>query len=150
MAWAIAEDVRVLLPVRTQLIPEDLHGRSRECRSRNGKGMTTALHGKNGSITAKARVALISRSGSTHLAAVIMRSGHEVWECCDWPGFAKANTPVDLVLYDEDLSNELPSSLSVPALMVSERPSGVAAGHLGLASPAAIESALEPLLALAV
>ena len=150
MAWTIAEIVSVALPMLPQLIPEGLHGRSGECRSRNGKGMTTALHGKNGSVTAKARVALVSRSGSTHLAAVIMRSGHEVWECSDWMGFAKTNAPVDLVLYDEDLSNELPSDLAVPALMVSERPSGVAAGHVGLASAAAIESALEPLLALAV
>ena len=92
--------------------------------------MTTALHGKNGSVAAKARVALVSRSGSTHLAAVIMRSGHEVWECCDWIGFAKANAPVDLVLYDEDLSHELPSDLSVPALLVSDRSSGASPSRM--------------------
>ncbi|HEX6812246.1 MAG TPA: sigma 54-interacting transcriptional regulator [Planctomycetota bacterium] len=150
MAWAIAEKAFDRAPARPQRIPEGLHGGSKKCRSRNGKGMTTALHGKNGSLTAKARVALVSRSGSNHLAAVIMRSGHEVWECGDWTGFAKANVPVDLVLYDEDLSHELPSDLSVPALLVTDRTSGAPARHFGLASPAAIESALEPLLAFAV
>ncbi len=114
--------------------------------------MTTALIGKKGSVAVKARVAMVSRNGSAHLASVITRSGHEIVECPDWSGLAAAtlDAPLDLVLYDEDVASDLPCDLPVPALLIAERSSGTPLGQFGSASPAVLESAIDPLVALAV
>lgn len=117
-----------------------------------GIGMTTALIGKEGATAVKARVAIVTRGGASGLAAHILRAGHEIQEFSDWPTClaATASGPLDLVFYDDDLAAGLPGQLDTPAVHVTE--GGVAPGRagLGVIPAAALEAALEPLLAMAV
>src|SRR5436190_12359707 len=123
-----------------------LHRGVGECRSRNGNGMTTALIGKQGALAAKARVAFVTRNGASTLASTFHRSGHELVECPDWPSVAAASAtaPLDLILCDEALLAQLPAEITAPVLALSERQNS---GSIALA---ALETALEPMLALAV
>jgi DNA-binding NtrC family response regulator len=114
------------------------------------EGMTTALIGKQGQFTTKARVALVSRGPVKHsVGATIGRAGHEVLEFTDWSDFAAAavESVMDLVIYDDDQADEVPRQLSVPSMQIGEHPSDSRAS-IGCLSLAQAEAILDPLLRL--
>ena len=108
--------------------------------------MTTALIGKQGAFAAKARVAFVTRNVGSTLVSAFHRAGHELLECADWSGVSAAGAaaPLDLVLCEEGLVAQLPPDVTAPVLQLSDR--SVDGGM----SLAALEAALEPMLALAV
>lgn len=113
--------------------------------------MTTALVGKHGKQATKARVALVSRRGGGSLASTLARMGHDLVEFGDWDAFAAAGPGMacDLVLCDEDSAAASPSDCAAPVLLLSDRSAGPTPSA-GVIAPAALATALEPLLAMAV
>lgn len=113
--------------------------------------MTTAFIGTQGH-TGRARVGLVSRGGVKHVAALLLRGGHEIIEFGDWAGFGSASTvgAMDLVLFDEEVAPGLPRGLSVPAIQVGDQSSATPLGSLGCVNVSAIEAALEPLINMAL
>lgn len=113
--------------------------------------MTTALIGKMGATTAKARVAVVSRHPGSALADAVRRTGHEVAEFVDWVALTAAGPEsMDLVLYEDDVAADLPDTLELPAILIADRTSPNARGNAGTMQFSAVEAGLEPLLALAV
>lgn len=114
--------------------------------------MTTALIGKQGQFATKARVALVS-SGAVrnHVGATIARSGHEVLEFDDWSAFlaATVETALDLVVYDDEQAEQLPRSLSVPSMQISQQSAVSSLASLGCMTLAVADALLEPVLRVA-
>jgi len=112
--------------------------------------MTTALIGKVGATAVTARVALVTRRGTPNWATCILRGGHEFHEFADWSSLAAAcDQALDLVFFDDEMATTLPQDLEVPAVLVTDRPEAATRGTYGAVASTSIESAVEPLLALA-
>lgn len=114
--------------------------------------MTTALIGKEGATAVRARVAVVSRGGATGLANQIVRAGHEPLEFTTWDALVVAHnaSPLDLVLFDDDAAEGLPEELPVPAVHVAERAGATNRSGFGSIPAAALEQAIDSLLALAI
>lgn len=116
---------------------------------RDANGMTTALIGKYGKTTTKARVALLTNKHGSGLASALTRDGHELVECRDWVelGSCAAESPFDLVLCEDEVANEAVGDFGCPVLIIGDRHED----ERGHAIPlAAIEASLDTILALAV
>jgi DNA-binding NtrC family response regulator len=114
--------------------------------------MTTALIVREGATAAKARVAVVSRGGASGLTAHILRAGHEIQEFSDWEAVIAANSksPVDLVFFDDEMAQELPLQIDLPAFHVTDRAGRATHSGFAMLHTAAIEAAVDPLLAMAV
>jgi DNA-binding NtrC family response regulator len=112
------------------------------------EGMTTALIGKYGERSTKARVALLSRQSATGLASVFTRGGHEFIECADQAALAAAaaTAPFDLILCDDESAVEAGHDFGCPMLFVGERQ--LESGHS--ISAAAFEAGADTILSLAI
>jgi DNA-binding NtrC family response regulator len=113
------------------------------------EGMTTALIGKSGERSTKARVALLSRQAVTGLASVFARGGHELVECADQAALtvAVAHAPFDLILCDDESAIETGRDFGCPMLSLGDR-AQPDPGHS--ISQAAFEAGADTILALAV
>ncbi len=116
---------------------------------RDANGMTTALIGKYGKTTTKARVALLTNKHGSGLASALTREGHELIECRDWTelGSCATEAPFDLVLCEDETATEAHGDFGCPILMVGERHEHEGGRAIPLA---AIEASLDTILALAV
>ena len=114
--------------------------------------MTTAQIVKEGATAAKARVAVVTKGGAHGLAAHILRAGHEIREFSDWGAVIATNseTPLDLVFFDDEMAQEMPLQLELPAFHVTDRTDAGMHSGFGVLSSGAIEAAVDPLLAMAV
>ncbi len=103
--------------------------------------MTTALFGKSGAATVKARVALVGKEGND-LVSTLERQGHEVLAFEGWDALSDflTATVVDLVLCEGEPDTGRAARLPVPVLQV---------GHSS-ARASVVELALEQMLGLAV
>lgn len=112
------------------------------------EGMTTALIGKYGERSTKARVALLSRQSATGLASAFTRGGHEIVECADQAALtaAAANAPFDLILCDDESAVEPGRDFGCPLLLVGD--GHFQSGHS--ISAAALEAGADTILSLAV
>lgn len=113
--------------------------------------MTTVLMGKAGTVPAKARVALVSRLSGPTLSAALGGTGHEWFECSDWATLRgeAAHAPFDLLLCDPHSYEQAPGEVTAPILVLGAQDAN-ARSHPPSLSIAALESCLEPMLALAV
>lgn len=125
-----------------------LHRGCVECRSLPGKGMTTALIGKQFALAGKARVAWVSRHANSALAARLGRTPYEVRECSSWDDFAAAATvqPFDVVFCDEEVASALPSFDS-PVFVLGDGSREVAG--VRTLDATVLDSAIEPLVEMA-
>jgi two-component system response regulator AtoC len=97
-------------------------------------------------------VALISRGAvKNQVAATIARSGHEVLEFDDWSSFlaAAVESAMDLVVYDDDQSDQLPRNLAVPSMQIGDQAQAASRASLGCMPLVVAETVLEPLLRVA-
>ncbi len=110
--------------------------------------MTTALIGKDVSLTTKARVALVSRQSGSGIASIFARGGHDLHEFVDWAGFGGAltSTTFDLVLCDEEAAGEPIPQQPSPVMVLGDR---ACASHANIPT-AAFETGFEAILGLAV
>lgn len=111
--------------------------------------MTTALIGRPGDPTTKARVALLTRQTGNGIAAILARNGHDLVECRSWSELdaSAAMVTFDLVLCDEEAAAERASDLGCPVLVFGDRQGGEPGGAIALA---AIEAGIDALLSLAI
>jgi DNA-binding NtrC family response regulator len=138
------------LPVADDL-QSGVHRYVDKCRSSNGKGMTTAFIGKTGPLTQKARVAVLARTDTTQLTALLTRAGHEAIEHAEWAALrthAEQGT-IDLVFCDEALAAELPTDVGAPVIHVTDRAGAQSSSTVPAVSLATLDAGLDAYLALA-
>ena len=91
--------------------------------------MTMALIGKEDSIRASARVAVVSPSACAELTDAVVAAGHEVETYASWGVWSEqaTATAADLVFCDEALVDQIPAGVTAPVLRIG--PTGFATGE---------------------